>query len=438
MTTATRHAINADSVSRHTLQNGATLLVYPNPASPSVAIGAYHAAGSVLETRERAGLASLTADALNRGTANRTYLEFSEALDEVGASLAFHADTEYAAFGGRALAEDLELLLSLATDVLAHPTFPDDEVGRVREQTLTVLAHAEDSPGSRAARRFRELLYGPSSPNGWPGDGYAETVREFQADDLRAFHTRAYSPSSLVLAVVGAVDPAAVCDLAERTIGTWSADAAAASQADWRKALDAADAPPTAPAEPRREDLAIEGKTQTEFLLGWLGIRRTDPSYYATVVANFILGQLGLGGRIGSNVRDTQGLAYHASSYAVPGLTRQPWSIRAGINPANVDRAIEASLHEARRLADTPPDAEELRLSKQALIGSLPLRLERNDGIANMLLLMERYGLGLDYLGAYPGLIEAVTADDVRDATAAVMADPAYTLVTAGPELPIG
>ena len=435
MTTGTRHAINAESVARHTLGNGARLLVYPNPASPSVAIGAYHAAGAVLERRERAGLASLTADTLNRGTANRTFLQFSEELDHVGASLAFHASTEYAAIGGRALAEDLDLLLTLATDVLAHPTFPDDEVGRVREQTLTVLAHAEDNPGSRVARRFRELLYGPSNPNGWPEDGYAETVREFQADDLRAFHARAYAPDTLVLAVVGAVDPAAVYDLAERTIGAWAPPADTVTAAGWREALAAADAPQAAPAESRREDIAIEGKTQTEFLLGWMAIRRTDPSYYATIVANFILGQLGLGGRIGSNVRDTQGLAYHASSYAIPGLTRQPWSIRAGINPANVDRAIEASLHEARQLAETPPNDEELRLSKQALIGSLPLRLERNDGIANMILTMERYGLGLDHLGVYPALVDAVTADDVRDVTAAVMADPAYTLVTAGPDL---
>ena len=436
MTSGSRHAINANSVARHTLQNGATLLIYPNPASPSVAIGAYHAGGAVLETRESAGLASLTADALNRGTADRSFLEFSEALDYVGASLSFHADTEYAAFGGRSLAEDLELLLTLAADALAQPTFPEDEVGRVREQALTVLAHAEDSPGSRAARRFRELLYGPGNPNGWPEDGYPETVREFGADDLRTFHAHAYAPASMVLAVVGAVDPMATRDLAERTIGAWNPRQDAVTPAGWRQALKAADAPATSAAAARREDLTIEGKTQTEFLLGWMGIRRTDPSYYATIVANFILGQLGLGGRIGSNVRDTQGLAYHASSYVVPGLTRQPWSIRAGINPANVDRAIEASLHEARQLADTPPDDEEVGLSKQALIGSLPLRLERNDGIANMLLTMERYGLGLDHLGVYADLIRSVTADDVRDVTAAVMSDPAYTLVTAGPELP--
>ncbi len=436
MTPGPRHAINADSVARHTLQNGATLLVYPNPASPSVAIGGYHAGGAVLETRASAGLSSLTADALNRGTANRTFYEFSEALDQVGASLSFHADTEYAALGGRALAEDLALLLTLATDVLANPVFPEDEVGRVRDQTLTVLAHAEDSPGSRAARRFRELLYGPANPNGWPEDGYAKTVRQFKADDLRSFHARAFAPATLVLAVVGAVDPPAVRDLAEQTIGAWAPQPDAVTPADWQQALAAADAPQVAPTEPRREDLAIEGKTQTEFLLGWLGIRRTDPTFHATIVANFILGQMGLGGRIGTNVRDTQGLAYHASSYIVPSLTRQPWTVRAGINPANVDRAIEASLHEARQLADTPPDAEELGLSKQALIGSLPLRLERNDGIANMLLTMERYGLGLDHLAAYPDLVDAVTADDVRNVTAAVMGDPAYTLVTAGPELP--
>ena len=278
MTTGSRHAINADTVARNTLPNGATLLVYPNPASPSVAFGAYHAAGAVLESREHAGLASLTADTLNRGTANRTFLQFSEELDQVGASLAFHADTEYAAFGGRALAEDLELLLTLATDVLAHPTFPDDEVGRVREQTLTVLAHAEDNPGSRAARRFRELLYGPSNPNGWPEDGYAETVREFQPDDLRAFHARAYAPASLVLAVVGAVDPPTVRDLAESTIGAWTADPDAVDSSGWRSALDAADPPPVQPPSRGAKICPLRAKRRPSFcLVGWGSVAPIRP-----------------------------------------------------------------------------------------------------------------------------------------------------------------
>tara|TARA_B100001123_G_scaffold341781_1_gene387606 strand:+ start:127 stop:681 length:555 start_codon:yes stop_codon:yes gene_type:complete len=178
----------------------------------------------------------------------------------------------------------------------------------------------------------------------------------------------------------------------------------------------------------------MPGKTQTEFVLGWLGFRRSDPEYYAAVVANYILGQMGLGGRIGTNVRDTQGLAYHATSSLDASLTTQPWTLRAGINPANLDRAIEASLDEALRLAETPPESEELNLTKQALIGSLPLRLERNEGIAGVLLTMERYSLGLNYLDEYPDRIRHVSAAAVSGATARIMSDPGYTLVTAGPE----
>ncbi len=434
MSSARRHPVNAASVTRQVLPNGVTLLVYPNPASPSVAVGGYHAAGSVLETRGAAGLASLTAEALTRGTAGRTFLEFSQALDNVGASLSFHALTEFAALGGSALAEDLGLLLDLMADALHNPTFPDEEVERLRDQTLTAIAQVEDRPSARAARRFRELLYGPDTPNGWPEEGYARTVARLTAGDLRDFHARAYAPATLTLAVVGAVDPERAAELAAATVGTWNAAPAAVSREGWGRALRGADGA-SAPAEPQRDDLTIAGKTQTEFLLGWLGLRRADPTYYAAIAANFILGQLGLGGRIGDNVRDTQGLAYHASSYMDAGLTRQPWTLRAGVNPANVDRAIAACRHEVQRLMDTPPGADELQLTKRALIGSLPLRLERNSGVARTLLGMERHGLGLDYLDEFPARVESLTPEAVRQALVTVMSSPNSTLVTAGPDL---
>ena len=437
MATRSQHRLNESTISRSELANGATLLVYPNPSSPSVAISGYHAAGSILETRDTAGLASLTADALNRGTPSRSFLEFSEALDDVGASLGFHADTEHAAFGGRALAEDLELLLTLATDNLANATFPDVEVTHLRDQTLAGIAYAEDNPAAIANRRFRELLYSDENPNGWPAEGYQQTVSRLEPHNLRDFHARTYSPSNLVIAVVGAVEPARVFDLATATIGTWPSSPYPRRfrSEERRQALISAEASaPTSESLCRREHVPMPGKTQTEFVLGWLGFRRSDPEYYAAVVANYILGQMGLGGRIGTNVRDTQGLAYHATSSLGASLTTQPWTLRAGINPANLDRAIEASLDEALRLAETPPESEELNLTKQALIGSLPLRLERNEGIASVLLTMETYSLGLNYLDEYPDRIRHVSAAAVSGATARIMSNPAYTLVTAGPE----
>ncbi len=427
-------SLGPDTVARATLANGMVLLVYPNPSSPSVAVAAQHVAGAILETEEACGLAGLTADALNRGTATRSFMQFSAELDDVGASLNFGAGIEHGSFGGRALAEDLELLLRLAADGLRHPTFPDDEVERLRDQALTGIAHVEDNPGALADRRFRELLYGRANPYGRPDEGYAETMRALTSAALRDFHAAAYDPASLVLAVVGAVTPEAVRELAARYFEDWRGPSpgAAGRQRDAIRSFDTAETMTGGV----REDLDMAGKTQTEFALGWPGVRRLDPAYFPVMMGNYILGQLGLGGRIGAKVRDAQGLAYHATSHAEAAHARMPWTIRAGVNPANVSKAVASGLAEARRLAEEPPSEEELRLTKQAMVGSLPLRLERNGGIAGMLLTIETYDLGLDYLARYPGIVEAVTPDDVQQAAARLIDPDAYTLVTAGPELP--
>lgn len=427
-------SLGPDTVARSTLANGIVLLVYPNPSSPSVAIAAQHAAGAILESEDDCGLAGLTADGLNRGTDTRSFMEFSAELDDVGAALNFGAGIEYGSFSGRALAEDLDVLLRLAADGVRHATFPDDEVQRLRDQALTGIAHVENNPGALADRRFRELLFGRDNPYGRPDEGYADTMRTLTPDDVRAFHAASYDPESLVLAVVGAVTPDAVQDLAARYFEDWRGPGSGAAQRQ-REAIREFDTAATT-AGGAREDLSMAGKTQTEFTVGWPGVRRLDAEYFAVMIGNYILGQLGLGGRIGANVRDAQGLAYHATSHAEAGHARMPWTIRAGVNPVNVAKAVTGGLTEARRLMDEPPTDEELRLTKQAMIGSLPLRLERNGGIAGMLLTIETYGLGLDYLERYPDIVEAVTADDVQRAAARLLNPEAYTLVTAGPELP--
>ncbi len=429
-------AIGPDTVERATLANGLTLLVYPNPASPSVAMAGIHAAGALLEDEADTGLAGLSAEALNRGTRSRSFLEFATELDEVGASLSFSAGVEHGALFGRGLADDLDVLLRLAADALRNPVFPEEEVVRLRDQTLAGIAQVEDAPSALADRRFHELLYGRDNPYGRPEEGYRETVGVLTSERLRDFHARAYGPATLTLAIVGKVEPSSVRDAVERNLGDWEHGTDWVTPELWRETVARHDAAaPVDVTDPLREDLTIAGKTQTEFVLGWLGIRRSDDAFYATIIANFILGQLGLGGRIGASVRDDQGLAYHASSHAESGHARHPWIVRAGVNPENVERAVESSLREVRSLRDRPPIDEELRLTKQAMIGSLPLRLERNDGVADMLLAIERYALGLDYLSRYPDLIGGVTREQVQAAAAAVLDLPGYTLVTAGPEL---
>jgi zinc protease len=138
-------------------------------------------------------------------------------------------------------------------------------------------------------------------------------------------------------------------------------------------------------------------------------------------------------GRLGENVREEQGLAYYSYSRVDGGPDRGPWRIIAGVNPANVGQAIESIRVEVRRICEELVGEEELADNKAFITGSLPLRLERNEGVARSIISMERYGLGLDYLQRYRDLIGEIDAEQIR-AVAQQWLDPDnYALAVAGP-----
>jgi zinc protease len=138
-------------------------------------------------------------------------------------------------------------------------------------------------------------------------------------------------------------------------------------------------------------------------------------------------------GRLGAEVRDRQGLAYYTFSQLEPRTDGTLWSARAGVDPANVERTVESMELELERLREELVSDEEIRDAKSYLIGVLPLALESHDGVASLLLAIEEFGLGLDYLSRYPDLIAAVTRKDVR-AAANRHLDPARRVISsAGP-----
>ncbi|MDF2758159.1 MAG: peptidase domain protein, partial [Thermomicrobiales bacterium] len=129
-----------------------------------------------------------------------------------------------------------------------------------------------------------------------------------------------------------------------------------------------------------------------------------------------ILGRLGLMGRLGAEVRDRQGLAYHVSSHLEPRRDGTLWAARAGVDPENIERAIQAIKSELERLRGELVSGQELEDAKSYLTGVLPLALETHDGVASTLLAIEEFALGLDYLDRYPDIIAAVSRDQVREA----------------------
>jgi zinc protease len=169
-------------------------------------------------------------------------------------------------------------------------------------------------------------------------------------------------------------------------------------------------------------------------MIGCLAVARQDPDYYAARVANTVLGQFGMMGRLGEQVREQQGLAYYCGSSLDAELVSGVWYASAGVNPENVDQAVESILAEFARLGDELVAAEELADSQAYMTGVLPLTLETNEGVASTLINMERHGLGLDYLQRYNSLIYGVTPADVQRVAHRYLRPDNYTLVVAGPD----
>jgi zinc protease len=412
-----------DDITRVELPNGLVVLARANFNSPSVVVQGYFPSGSLFDPDGRLGLAGFTAAALMRGSARRTFQEIYDALESAGASLGFNGGTHSTGFSGRALAEDLDLLLGLLAESLRQPVFPKEQIDRLRAQLLTRLAIRAQDTGEMAALTFDQIVYA-GHPYSRPEDGYPETIEPIGREDLEAFHQRHYGPRGMAIAVVGAVDPTQAVEKITQVLGDWKNP----EQPEPPALLTL-----RGPEEPLTRRLGIPGKYQADIVLGTAGPERRSPEYLAAALGNSVLGQFGMMGRIGDAVREQAGLAYYAYSNLSGGLGPGPWSVSAGVDPGNVEQAIELIRAEIARFVTEPVTAEELADSQANFIGRLPLSLESNGGVAAAILNLERYGLGLDYYRRYPDLIQAISREAVLEAGRRYLDPERLAVAVAGP-----
>jgi len=417
----------ADDIARTVLPNGIVVLVRENHNARSVVLTGSINAGSLYERPEQAGLASFLASALLRGTHSRDFSTIHEMLESNGASLSISGGRHTAGFGGKSLAEDLPMLLDLLADALRNPALPNEQVERLRGQIVTGIKIREQDTRYVAGHMFRQLVYPPEHPYSRQTDGQIETISAIARDHLADFHRRHYGPRGMLVVVVGAVDTADVLRWVEEQFGDWE-------NPDQPETPVLPDVP--VPDEVRAQTQVMSGKSQSDIVLGFPGPSRLTDGWQAANLANSILGVFGMYGRIGAEVREKRGLAYYSFSRLDGGLGPGSWRVVAGVNPENVDQAVGVIVDELRRITSTRVTDEELADNKANFVGRLPLQLESNEGVAASILTMERYGLGLNYLREYAGVIQAVTVDDILAAARRYLDPNAYALAVAGPELP--
>ncbi len=412
-----------ETVLRRELGNGITFLSRENFSSPSVIVSGYLQAGALQEEQHMAGLASMTAASLMRGTRERNFNEIYDSIESIGARLNFAAGKHSISFSGKALAEDLGVILDLLYEVLLSPTFPKAQVDRLRAEKLTALAIRDQETSARADLAFNELVY-KGHPYSIPIEGTPETVAQLTAANVRAFHRKHFHPDGMVICVVGGIR-------AQR-----AAKAVADRFSSWKRNGKLPDLSVSSVDPPKgilRTHIELEGKSQSDLVLGMPGPRRSDPDFIPAALANNILGRFGMFGRIGDVVREEAGLAYYAYSTLTGGVGPGPWQVVAGVNPENLDRAIDLIRGELRKIVETMPTRDELDDNKANFIGRLPLQLESNEGVAGAIVNAERHSLGLDYYQRYPELIANVKRDEIRSVAQRFIDPDNLAIATAGP-----
>ena len=407
---------------RKKLSNGLDLWVLPWKTLPIVEARLLIPVGTGDDPAGKAGLANLTATLLDKGTKTKTDIELAEELDTLGVSFSAGASADSTSVGLSVLARNLTPALSLLGQIVTAPRFEPKDFDRERKLELDALLQGPDDPSWIAARAFRSLLYGPKNPYGIPGSGYVETLKALTTDDIRAFHAK-YAANRSSLIVVGDVDPEALASTVESTLGTW-------------KTTGPAPLPrPTAEAKPAPGVVYLAdkpGAVQSVIDVGrrWVGIK--DPTYFATVIGNHVLGDDFLS-RLNANLREEHGYSYGCGSRFGYKRTGSTWQVSAKVRADVTTEALGEVLGELDDLAGKQPlTAEEIATARDAEARTFPESFESPHGIVGVLAGIAEHGLPDDYLETFLGKLRGVTDDQVKRSMVALVKPAERTILIVG------
>jgi len=375
------------NVARWKLPNGLDVVAVPRGDLPIVSFSLAIKAGAYDEQKDRTqGVADFTAGMLRHGAGKRSAEQIADTIDSAGGSLEAGSDDESTMVTCSVLATRADTCLSLLADVLLRPTFPEKEMGEIRDQILASLAQRTDDPHLLAAEHFDNLLFGEKHPDGWVLT--PEHVRAITRDKLLAFWKTFYRPNNAILAVAGDIDPAAIKTRIARAFGAW-----APGPIQLRPLFE------IPPAHGKRVILVDKPElSQATLMFGHAGIRHGDPDWYAVTLVNYVLGGSDFSSRLMQEVRSKRGLTYGIGSSFGASLYQGAFRVSASTRNETAWDALSVATGELRKMKDAGPSEDELAKAKGYYAGSLPFTSESAAGLAHALVAADLHGLGVDYV----------------------------------------
>jgi predicted Zn-dependent peptidase len=387
---------------RVTFPNGMIVYLLEDHELPLVSLSALIRTGSIYDPPDKVGLAELTGTVIRTGgTATRSGDDLDEALEFVGAEMGSWVGLDSGGASLNVLTKDVTTGVEWFAEMLMRPAFAQEKIDLARNQTIEGIRRRNDHPGSIASREFRKLLYGPNHPYG--RESTEATIRAITREDLVAFHRRYYHPNTTMLAVTGDFQRNDMLALLRRAFDGWSRESVT-----W---------PPVPPVtEPRNEpvNLIRRDVTQTQVRMGWLGIKQSDPDFFALSLLDDVLGGQAFTSRLFQEVRTKAGLAYSVGSVLNAGrFDRGTFFLYAQTKAESTTRAIRAMRAEIDRILTVPVSERELAEAKQAFMNSFVFSFANPAQITNRQMSLEYYGLPADFLERYRANVERVSARDL-------------------------
>jgi predicted Zn-dependent peptidase len=413
-------ALRLPPIEKRTLSNGLPVWVVELHKVPVVHISLVVKSGSAADPPGKFGLASLTADMLDEGAGKRNALQVADEVDFLGATLSTSSTSDASYVELHVPVTRLGDALPIMADVALRPTFPQEELQRVREELLTSLIQAEDDPESLIEFAFPRLVFSPQHRYGTLSIGTAASVKGFTIADMRQFHAQNYVPSNAGLIVTGDITAATAVARLETAFGAWKGTPPAAVTI------------PAAPQLTARQLYLLDkpGAAQSQIRIGWIGVPRSTPDYFALRVLNTILGG-SFTSRLNQNLRETHGYAYGASSVFDMRRGAGPFYATAGVQTDKTAEALTEFFKELDGIRKPiPPDEVEKAKNFVALL--MTRNFETTESMAGSLATAFVYNLPPDYFSTFTARVRAVTPAEVQAAAERYIQPDKFAVVVIG------
>jgi zinc protease len=420
--------VRGPQVVRRTQRGDGLLIAHqPAPASARSSSATFLApAGSAYDPPRARGLALALGLLLTSGAGTRDRVAFAQELDRLGGTLSVQTDPESIEVTVWGPTDVFPALFGLLADVILRPRFTTSDLDRVRRQLFERQQRERSQPHSRAELELLRAIFPVGHPYRETGLGDRRSVAALTTADARRFHRDHFTPQGSILVLSGPGTLERSLTASRRHFHDFARDRAPAAPA----------IPPPAVVDPAPRRIELPGRAQVELRMGGPTLPRSAPEYPAVFLANEVLGGRSMLSRLFQRVRESNGLAYHATSELEAMRWGGHWMAAAGTGPERSDAVIELLREEVERIRAEPVPSAELERIRESAIGELTLGLETTAGAHDLALDIVYHGLPDDHLLRWPGQLRALDAESVRRAADSGMERARTATVIAGPSSP--